>query len=193
MKALIRVFVLIGFLVSFGSTAMAAERIAGDSAGFALPQSVPLVERVSYKNAVVESNRQRKAVERVLEQYQSPMKGSLNTLFDTCNNEGLDCYLLPAIAGLESGFGKYVLAGSYNPFGWGGGYIRFNDWNHAIQTVGTGIQENYISNGAQTVEQIGRLYAESPTWAARVRRYMSEFQHEENKIDLGLTKQELEL
>lgn len=189
-KFLVILYILyIFFKVGFVS---AAERVAGDSAAMRVLVGVPPMNRISYKNIVSENSKKRKAVERVLEKYQSPMSKSLDSFFRVCDSNELDCYLLPSIAGLESGFGRYVLAGSYNPFGWGGGYIRFANWNEAISTVGTGLRQNYIGRGAQTIEQIGSMYAESPTWAARVRRYMAEFQAEEDQSDLNLSL-ELEL
>ena len=175
--------IILFILFKLGSVS-AAERVAGDSANIGVPVGVPPINRVSYKNMVYENTKKKKAVERVLDRYQSPMKQSLDTFFTTCDSNDLDCYLLPAIAGLESGFGNYVLPGSYNPFGWGGGYIRFADWNEAIQTVGQGLRDNYIGRGAQTIEQIGSMYAASPTWASRVRGYMAEFQAAEDQTDL---------
>lgn len=168
----------------------AAENVAGDSATIGAPHGVPLMNRISYRNIVSENAQQKRAVERVLEKYQSPMRQSLDSFFRVCDSNELDCYLLPSIAGLESGFGKYVLAGSYNPFGWGGGYIKFSNWNDAISTVGTGLHQNYIGRGAQTVEQIGSMYAESPTWAARVRRYMAEFKAAEDQTAIAFPSPE---
>ncbi len=189
-----KLFVILYILfILFGAGSVsAADRVAGDSAGMGIPLGVPLVNRVSYKNIVTENTKEKKAVARVLAKYQSPMAQSLDSFFQVCDSNELDCYLLPSIAGLESGFGKYVLAGSYNPFGWGGGYIRFGSWNEAISTVGTGLRQNYIGSGAQNIEQIGSKYAESPTWAVRVRRYMAEFQAQEDQSDLN-PSMELEL
>jgi hypothetical protein len=185
--------VFLFLLFKIGSTVYAADHVAGNSASMAVPADVPPMSRVTYQSVVYENAKKKKAVERVLDKYQSPMRQSLDTFFATCDSNDLDCYLLPAIAGLESGFGNYVLAGSYNPFGWGGGYIRFADWNEAIQTVGKGLRENYIGRGAQTIEQIGSLYAASPTWAARVRRYMAEFQAAEVQADFEVATAKLEL
>ncbi len=162
-----------------------AESVAGTSAKLSVPVGVPPMNRISYQSTVYETAKQKKAVERVLDLYRSPMKQSLDTFFETCKANNLDCYLLPAIAGLESGFGNYVLPDSYNPFGWGGGKIRFTNWDQAIWTVGNGLRTNYIGRGAQSIEQIGSLYAESPTWASRVRRYMTEFQAQEDSGALG--------
>ncbi len=178
-KVLVILYIL--YLIFQVGSVSAAEHVAGDSAEIGILVGVPQMNRISYKNIVTQNSKKKRAVERVLERYQSPMKQSLDSFFRVCDSNELDCYLLPSIAGLESGFGRYVLAGSFNPFGWGGGYIRFSSWNEAISTVGTGLRQNYIGRGAQNIEQIGSKYAESPTWAARVRRYMAEFKAQEDQ------------
>lgn len=181
-----KLLILLVILLKIGSVS-AAERVADNSASMAVPPGVSPMNRVSYKNMAYENIKKKRAVERVLEKYQSPMTGSLNAFFHACEANDLDCYLLPAITGLESGFGNYILAGSYNPFGWGGGYTLFGNWDEAIWTVGNGLRENYIGRGAQTIEQIGSKYAASPTWAARVRGYMAEFEAAEEQLGLNYT------
>lgn len=178
-----KILVILFLLFKVGSI-FASERVADGSANMAVPQGVPPMNRVSYKDLAYENSKKKRAVERVLERYNSPMKGSLNSFFSVCDANRLDCYLLPAIAGLESGFGNYIASGSYNPFGWGGGYIYFRGWDEAIWTVGDGLRTNYIGRGAQTIEQIGSMYAASPTWASRVRGYMAEFEAAEAQTGL---------
>lgn len=121
------------------------------------------------------------------------MIGEVDTFMKVCQEKDLNCYFLPAITGLESGFGAYILPFSYNPFGWDGGYAMFSNWKHGIETVATGIQERYIGAGLLTVEQIGTRYAASPTWAARVRHFIGEFEAEEEKVELNYPAFELKL
>lgn len=177
-----RKILVILFIIFKTGSVFGAERIAGNSAYL--------------KNSnigVFEYTKKKKTVERILTKYQSPLVKSVDAFIDVCDNFKYDCYLLPSIAGLESRFGHYIYPNSYNPFGWGGGYIMFKDWNQAIKTVGSGLGEKYIDKGATTVEQIGRIYAESPTWAQRVRGFMREFEIEEEKNKLSFSVFELQL
>lgn len=186
--------VLIVLFLSFSvSSLSASERIAGDSADMRYVPRGPVAQKISYRDFIFEANKKKRAIKTVLGRNASPMTNSIDTFVNTCEEYTLDCYLLPAITGLESSFGHYILPGSYNPFGWNGGYALFNNWEHAIESVGAGIQERYIKYGAKTIEQIGAKYAESPTWAMRVRRFMGEFQQEEEKQVLYFTDSKLQL
>ncbi|HEY4694398.1 MAG TPA: hypothetical protein VIH52_00290 [Candidatus Nanoarchaeia archaeon] len=86
----------------------------------------------------------------------------------------LDWTLLPSIAGLESSFGLQVPFLSFNPYGWNNGKYRFQSWVQATEVVAAGIRSRYAPSGEVTPFRIGRMYAESPTWAVRVSRYQAE-------------------
>ena len=143
----------------------------------------------SLKNSIIKKI----VIRRVLDKYTSPLLDETDSFIKSCNNYNLDCYLLPSITGLESSFGRYIYPNSFNPFGWGGGYIMFDNWSLAINTVAKGLRENYINKGAETIEQIGPIYAESPTWAVRVKYFKNIFEIEEEKVSLLLGKNEVEL
>lgn len=116
------------------------------------------------------------AIVRVLKANNSPLISEVDAFMDACTEYNLDCYLLPSITGLESSFGKFYAPDTYNPFGWGGGYIVFDSWADGIMTVGKGLQDGYVDKGLITIEQIGPRYAESPTWAVRVRSISNRFE-----------------
>ena len=99
----------------------------------------------------------------------------------TCIKYKIDCYLLPSIAGLESTFGKFVWPNSHNAFGWARGFMMFDSWAEGIDTVGAGLRKGYLNKGALTVEDIGPIYSESPTWAIRVNYFINQFEREEEK------------
>ncbi len=124
------------------------------------------------------------AIKRVLERYDSPLVDSVNAFVDSCVQYDLNCYLLPSISGLESTFGKYTYPGSYNGFGWDGGYMKFASWEVGIKTVAQGLRQNYMDKGAQTIEQIAPIYSESATWAPRVQYFMNQFSAEEQNLRL---------
>lgn len=71
--------------------------------------------------------------------------------------------------------------------------IMFKNWSEAINTVGKGLRENYINKGAQTTDQIGHIYAESPTWSSKVNRFMAELRREEENLSLYLKANQVEL
>jgi hypothetical protein len=135
----------------------------------------------------------RLAIRKVMERYQSPLIDSVDDFMTTCITYKLDCYLLPAITGTESTFGRFIYPNSYNGFGWGRGMIMFKNWSEAINTVGKGLRENYINKGAQTTDQIGHIYAESPTWSSKVNRFMAELRREEENLSLYLKANQVEL
>lgn len=173
-------FLITLFLISATSVS-ASEKIADASAApQAIDQKVCKIDTkpTSYSTKY-------KVIKKYLELRGSPLAASTSDFIASCQKYSLDCYLLPAISGLESSYGTALLAGSYNPFGWGGGYLYFKDWKDAIDTVGRGLRENYIGQGSiASLEAIGAKYAASPTWASRVGGNMSELQKLEDELNL---------
>lgn len=173
-KKYLLIFFITGLL--FFPRTIFAEKIAENSA------NISLVNKTANKRNSIFYQKKELAIKNVLEKYNSPLKGEYKTFVDVCEKYSLDCYLLPSIAGLESTFGKFILPSSYNPFGWGGGYIIFSSWKEAIETVGQKLRENYIDKwGLRTVEEIGPVYSESSTWSQRVNFFIKEFNNEEKK------------
>ena len=69
-----------------------------------------------------------------------PLADETDAFIKACTQYDLDCYLLPAISGIESSFGLYLRPGTFNPFGWGRGDISFTSYSDAIMTVGKGLE-----------------------------------------------------
>ena len=156
-----------------------AEIIAGASA--------PLIYNSFINASDIEQLRQENikiAIETVLKRYNSPMADEGDAFVKACIKYQIDCYLLPSIAGLESTFGKFIWPNSYNPFGWARGYMMFKTWAEGIDTVGKGLRKGYLNKGALTVEDIGPIYSESPTWAIRVNYFINQFEKELTKMSL---------
>ncbi len=173
-KKYLFIFFIIGLL--FFPKSLLAEKIAENSA------KISFKKNLKNKKKSIFYQKKELAIKNVLEKYDSPLKEEYKTFIDVCEKYDLDCYLLPSIAGIESTFGKFILPSSYNPFGWGGGYIIFSSWKEAINTVGQKIKENYIDKwGLKTVEEIGLVYSESPTWSEKVNFFINEFKKEEEK------------
>lgn len=98
----------------------------------------------------------------------SPMAAEAGDLVKIADRYDLDWTFLPAIAGVESTYGRFVPAGSHNAFGWHNGNFYFNSWTAASEYVAKGIKEKWGYLGKTTPWKIGPYYAENPNWAARV-------------------------
>lgn len=160
-----------------------AENVAGKSATIAAGKAEDTP--VSFVTGV-ERVKQKIAIKRVLERYGSPLAETVDGFMAACTKYDIDCYLLPSIAGVESGFGKAYIPSTYNVFGWGRGTLPFNSFEDGYMTVAKGLRENYINRGATTVEAIGAIYCEGNTWAGRVNHFMAEFKAEEQNVTLYL-------
>ena len=125
-----------------------------------------------------------KAVRNVFRKYNSPLVDQAVFYVKYADEFGVDWKLLPSIAGLESTFGRFLMPGSYNAYGWGGGYIYFESWEDGIRIINRALRQNYMNRGAQDVWSIGSIYAESPTWAERVSRFMEEINREYLKLSI---------
>lgn len=175
------------FLIIFFLSAknVSAEIAAGASARLSYNQST--------NNSTLNFTIKKVTIKRVLDRYSSPLSEAADAFIQSCKGYDLDCYLLPAISGLESTFGKFILPNSYNPFGWGGGYIMFDKWDDSIDAVGKGLRQNYINKGADSVEKIAPIYSESLTWSPQVRYFMLQFEKEEAKVRLLLDQNTVKL
>jgi hypothetical protein len=175
--------VLITLFVISARGVHAADRIAGSSATMAARIDREATSSASIKSSVKDYAAKKRAILRVLEDNRSPMAAYADSFLKACISYNIDCYLLPAIAGHESGFGRMVWPGSNNAFGWGGGYIGFKNWGEGIATVAAGLRNNYVTEGPITPDMIGRKYAASTTWSSKVSYYMARFSAvEENEL-----------
>ena len=169
--------VLTALLVAnFGAVPARAQAIAGSSAAVAY-REINSTTSISLQKIALK----RKAMTEVLKRYNAPLLSEVGSFIDACTTYNLDCYLLPSISGVESTFGRFLIPGTYNPFGWGRGLLAFTNFNQTIMAVGKGLKENYIDRGADTVEKIGSIYCEGNTWAGSVKFFMNQFEEEEKK------------
>jgi len=156
-----------------------AAEIAGQSATLK-KENIKTNERLKSEDLFIK----RVAIDLFLKKWHSPMAANSDDFIKTCVKYNLDCYLLPAIAGVESTFGKHILARSYNPFGWNGGNQRFNNFKEAIQVVGKNLRGKYLNRGAKNIMMIGYKYSVSPAWPYKVKYFTKKFFREEEKIRL---------
>lgn len=118
-----------------------------------------------------------------LAQYDSPLQYHAQDFIDAADTYDVDWKLVPAIAGVESTFGKAIPGGhepsstSYNGWGWGiygDNRIGFASWRDGIFTVTKGLREGYMDKGLTTPMAMNRVYASSPTWGQRVNYFMND-------------------
>jgi murein DD-endopeptidase MepM/ murein hydrolase activator NlpD len=88
----------------------------------------------------------------------SPLAGYGTQFVAAAEANGLDPYLLVAISGAESEFGKKIKPGTNNPFGWGP-HIPFGSFTEAIDTVSRGLKRGYIDEGLTSIPSIGAKWA----------------------------------
>lgn len=110
--------------------------------------------------------------------YNSPLQYHAQDLIDAAKKYDLDWKMLPAIAGVESTFGK-ATPGGYNAYGWGvygTQAIYFASWREGIFTVAKGLRENYLNRGLTNPYSINRVYAASPRWGGNVTYFMRDLE-----------------
>lgn len=157
--------------------------------GMAKPSSIYSAEKLTEQTAQLQSvhntyvkndkDTRIKKLSSILSRYNSPMNTSADTFIEIADKYNLDWKLVAAISGVESGFGNHIPYGSYNAWGWGiftgeSSGITFNNWDEGIEEVSRGIKTGYIDRGAITLDQIGNIYAASPTWSTKVRHFMNQ-------------------
>ena len=112
-------------------------------------------------------------LENFLEKYDSPLAPYSQLFIQTADKYELDWRLIPAIAGVESTFGKRIPYKSFNAYGWANGEYRFSSWEESIEVVGQALRTKYEDKGAVSINQIARRYAPpSSTWASKVKFFM---------------------
>lgn len=173
-KIALAVLIIISFILI--AQPVFSANIAGNSASLITYNEIKMADSNSQSYFI-----KKRVIKAMMEKYNSPMIGALDDFMSTCIKYSLNCYLLPSIAILESTFGKFIYPNSYNAFGWGGGYIMFKNWGEGIDAVGRGLREHYFNKGSQTIDDIGPIYSESPTWAIRVNAIQRQFELEEKK------------
>lgn len=113
-----------------------------------------------------------------LAKYNSPLQYHAQDFIDAADTYKLDWKMMPAIAGVESTFGKFI-PGGYNGWGWGvygTQAIYFTSWRDAIFTISKGLREGYLDKGLNDPYSMNRVYAASPTWGTKVSYFMNDIE-----------------
>lgn len=106
--------------------------------------------------------------------FNSPLTPYSSEFIAQADYYGIDYRIVPAIAGVESTFGKNIPAKSYNAYGWANGNYAFKSWSDSIQIVTKTLKNNYIDKGATSISKIAKIYAPpSTTWGSKVNYFVS--------------------
>ncbi len=118
------------------------------------------------------------SLQKFFSKYNSPLIENAETFVKVADKYGLDYKLLPSIACMESTCAKFLIPGNYNPFGWGAGRIKFDSYDEAIERVGRGLSEIYLSRGLDTAQKIAPVYnPPSPySWTNGVNFFISKIE-----------------
>jgi hypothetical protein len=139
-----------------------------------------LIDPFLYTDQIVSKKLDKEAIilQSYLKKFDSPMQYHAQDFIDAARKYNLDWKMLPAIAGVESTFGKHI-PGGYNAYGWGvygTQAIYFNSWTDGIFTVAKGLREGYLNKGLTDPYDINRIYAASPHWGKNVTFFMNDLQ-----------------
>lgn len=159
-----------------------------------LAENVPLsINSISTANTL--GDKRVVALMIFLEKYKSPMASAsvAKTFVDSADKYGFSdkWTLIPAISGIESGFGRLIPRQkdklSYNAWGWSGGskygrWSYFESWEDAADKVSKGMANGYRRTNFEP-EKIMVSYCppcarpeNNGIWAKTVRSYMKELQ-----------------
>jgi hypothetical protein len=141
-----------------------AQELAGASASPLLASKIP--------------DKRVEKLEAYLKYRNSPLADYAAVFVAQADKYNLDYRLVPAIAGVESTFGKQIPTGSYNAYGWNGGRYAFKSWEDSIVTVSYTLRTKYIDKwGADSIEEMSAIYAPpSTTWAGKVTYFMKQIE-----------------
>lgn len=172
MIRLVTILLLFISVLTFTPQTHALEKVAGSTGQL-------IIHSISQRNEHVDLRVLK--LQAYFEKYNSPLTPYADIFVQQADEHALDWKLVASIAGLESTFGKFIPQGSYNAWGWGiptgtSKGLGFSDWEEGIATVSKGLKQRYVDKGLTTPEQMGRIYAASPTWANRIYYFMNEIE-----------------
>lgn len=152
---------------------------------FLLLSKPVFAEKLMEDNTVLQTDIQAKKLDnkakilaKYLAQFDSPLQYHAQDFIDAAEAYNLDWRLIPAIAGVESTFGKHI-PGGFNAWGWGvygTQAIYFSSWKEGIFTLAKGLREGYLNKGLTDPYAMNRIYAASPFWGSKVNYFMQDLE-----------------
>lgn len=134
---------------------------------------------LSFPGSVGAFDMRAQKLETYLEKHNSPLANEAEIFVAEADKNKLDYRLLVAISGVESTFAKQYVVGTYNAWGWGGGYLPFNNWSHAISSISAQLTKAPY-RGVEP-EILAPIYCPPSYlhWAASVRYFMDKIESTE--------------
>ena len=165
MKKLLYIIILL-FTFAFKTNHVLADTYVAGSSSSLKAKEIKDYENYDYRIMKLKS---------YLKSHNSPLYEYADEFVKEADMYDLDWRFVPAIAGVESTFGKRIPFNSYNAYGWANGNYYFDSWPESINTVTKTLREEYIEKGAVSINQIARRYAPpSSTWSWKVQFFMNE-------------------
>ncbi len=150
--------------------------------------SPPSNDVLGIQSTIQEDDARVHIVANFLKRHESPLQPyddwgqKLVAIADTYN---VDFRLLPAIAMQESNLCKKAPEGTHNCLGFGihkRGTLGFDTYEEAFERAARELQQNYISQGRTTPEQIMRKYTpSSETWDDSVNQWIAEMKYDDRQ------------
>lgn len=172
MKKIIATFFLLIFLTN---SPVLAQNI--------VPQKTASQDEIKTNVVSKQIDQRARVLQAYLSRYDSPLQYNAQDFIDAADTYQLDWKLVPAIAGVESTFGKFTpgsdYSPSYNAWGWGvygDQAMYFKSWREAIFAVSQGLRDNYLNKGLKDPYAINHVYSESPMWGFRVTYFTQDIQ-----------------
>ena len=141
--------------------------------------ALPQVLGTFTEGEIIESDARPGIVDKFLSRYHSPFQGVGQHIVEMADKYQIPYGIVPAIAQCESNVGKVIPYDSYNAWGYGvygGGVLRFANWEDAIERVSRGLQADYYGKGLTTPESIMKKYTpgSNGSWARCVNQFLNE-------------------
>lgn len=174
------IFTLKSIILPMSLIISAAIYSENNAQAFTIPQSNNVYKDTQLEHAIGYKEVDRvEVLQNFFKKYNSPLLENSDTFVKVADQYNIDYRLLPAISCMESTCGKFLIEGSYNPFGWGvygNQHIAFDSYDTAIETVGEGLNKGYFSKGADTIDEIAPIYTppNSYNWANGVKFFSKE-------------------
>lgn len=134
-----------------------------------------LASKISHVEAVSSATKDDSRITKlhqILTKNNSPLIPHAETIVNTSDKYGIPWTIVASIAGVESGFCKFIPKNSYNCWGWNNGKTKFRDYPDAIEVVSKTLRFSYFDKGLNTPEKIQRIYAPpSPSWGQKIRYF----------------------
>lgn len=92
-------------------------------------------DQVTSDTAKAEQEAKAAKIDAYYAKYDLPLAGYGMSIVTAAEKYGIDAFLIAGLAMRESTGCKFIIKSTYNCFGWGGGKIKFQSFDHAIDTV----------------------------------------------------------